>query len=65
MKNSKRKPQFNFEAEPEFISELKSVASAIKIPAAQIAREATAEKVAELKRTHPKLQNLPAQLVNN
>lgn len=62
MKNTKRKPQINFEAKKEFIDELKQVAEIIEIPAAQIIRDAVRKQVAELKRTDPRLKNLSAQV---
>lgn len=45
--------------------ELKEVALILDIPVTQIAREAIREKLVELKRTHPKLQNEQAQLELN
>lgn len=45
--------------------ELKAIARALDIPMTQIAREAIRDKVAELKRTHPRLKNDSAQITTN
>ncbi len=50
---TERKPQINLSAKPEFIEEIKKVADILEIPAAQFIREATKEKIAELKKTNP------------
>lgn len=52
---NKRKPQINFEVEPEFKDEINTVAEVTQIPVAQICRQAVFKEVAELKRTHPLL----------
>lgn len=50
----------NFEAKQEFIDELKQISDVIEVPAAQIIREAVSFKIAELKRSHPRLQQTEA-----
>jgi len=57
-----RRPQLNFEATREFIAEVKQISNVIEIPVAQMAREGLRDKIAELKRTHPKLKDQPAQV---
>ena len=53
---TERKPQINLSAKPGFIEEIKKVADILEIPAAQFIREATKEKIAELKKTNPLIQ---------
>jgi hypothetical protein len=54
-----RKPQFGFECNEALISELQEVSKKTQIPASQIAREGTWEKLAELRKTHPALAREP------
>jgi predicted trehalose synthase len=46
----------NFRTTEQEAAEFARVAKTLDIPLSQIAREATREKISELKRTHPALQ---------
>lgn len=58
-----RKPQIACEVNPELVGELKEISKRIQIPQAQIIREGIAEKLLNLKRTHPRLISDP-ELIN-
>lgn len=55
----------NFKATKEDREDFMAVAAKIDVPFSQIAREAIRERVAEIKRTHPKYQTEQAQVNTN
>jgi hypothetical protein len=61
----KRRPQFGFEVNEEFLSELQDISKRIQVPAAQIVREAAWEKLVTLRKTHPALTHETAEVSAN
>lgn len=59
----KKEQLINFRTTEEEASEFMDFAKLVDIPFSQIAREAIREKIAEIKKTHPRFQKKPQSVL--
>lgn len=59
----KKEHLINFRCAEDEAKEFMQISKAIDVPFSQLAREAIREKIAALKKTHPRLKSKPAETI--